>query len=386
MPLSESALEPLLRLALVPGVGPGRLAVLVRRFGSAERVFAAAPHEVGALPGFGPELVRRLRTAHSGEADQRARQALRALQRVDGFALTPDDLAYPASFAALPDRPFLLFATGQLELLRRPGIAVVGTRTPTPGGREAAAMLSRDLARAGYSVVSGMAKGIDAAAHTAALDAGGATVGVLGHGVDQVYPPENRHLFNRMREQALLVSEFVPTEKPRAGNFPRRNRLITALSEGVLVVEMALRSGAQHTVGFALEQGKEVFAVPGPIGSAVSAGTNQLIKDGARVVTAAADVLEELRGVGEPERSRPAPTAVQAAAPLAAAAVNPMPDGLGADEAAVFPLLTAEPRHVDDLALVSGRGTGAVLGALLGLELRGLAESLPGKWFRRGSG
>jgi DNA processing protein len=223
-----------------------------------------------------------------------------------------------------------------------------------------------------------MARGIDSAAHAAALDAGGTTVGVLGHGIDRVYPPENARLFSRVGERGLLLTELAPGEEPNAGNFPRRNRLIAALSLGVLVVEMGEKSGAQHTVTYALEQGKDVFAVPGPIGSPQSAGTNQLLKDGARLVTSAADILEELRGVGH--AFRPAGGPASAANPDVA---PPPPPDLVPDEAKVYAALAAEPRHVDDLAEATGMAPSNVLAALLGLELRELVEALPGKQFRR---
>jgi DNA processing protein len=380
MPLAASALEPLLRLAVVPGIGPARLSALLARFGSAERVLSASPDEVAALPGFGPEFVRRVLSAGSDEGRERARVALESLGRVGAGAVTPDDLAYPEAFRSLPDPPYLLFAAGDLDLLGAPGIGVVGTRDPTDYGARAAAALAGDLARAGYAIVSGMAKGIDAAAHAAALDAGGATLGVLGHGIDRVYPPENRRLFERVRERGLLVTELAPGEDPAAGNFPRRNRLIAALSLGVLVVEMGEKSGAQHTVTYALEQGKEVFAVPGPIGSPQSAGTNQLLKEGARLVTSAHDILEELQGVGLP---RPLAPVQHAGLPESPDVPPPPPPELAPEEAAVFAALGRDPRHVDDLAAETNLAPSNVLAALLGLELKELAESLPGKQFRR---
>jgi DNA processing protein len=378
MPLAPSALEPVLRLAIVEGIGPARLSALMARFGSAERILAASAAELAALPGFGPELVRRLRAAATDAGRERARAALATLRKAGAVSLTPADAAYPDAFRTLPDPPYLLFAAGDLELLGTPGVGVVGTRSPTDYGLRAAGSLSGDLARAGLTIVSGMAKGIDAAAHAAALDAGGATVGVLGHGIDQVYPPGNARLFERVRERGLLITELAPGEKPNAGNFPRRNRLIAALSLGVLVVEMGEKSGAQHTVTYALEQGKEVFAVPGPISSARSAGTNQLLKEGARLVTSAADILEELRGVGH-AFAAPAPAPVSGAADVP----PPPPPDLAPDEAKVYAVLGAEPRHVDELAAESGLAPSNVLAALLGLELRDLAESLPGKQYRR---
>lgn len=378
MPLSASALEPILRLAIVDGIGPARLSVLLARFGSAERVLAAREDELGAVPGFGREFVKRLRAAATDEGLRRTRAAMQRLRDVGAVAITPADAAYPEAFRTLPDPPYLLFAIGDLALLEAPAIGVVGTRSPTDYGRHTAIALSADLARAGLAIVSGMARGIDSAAHAAALDAGGTTIGVLGHGIDRVYPPENERLFGRVRERGLLITELAPGEEPNAGNFPRRNRLIAALSLGVLVVEMGSKSGAQHTVSYALEQGKDVFAVPGQIGSPQSAGTNQLLKEGARVVTSAADILEELRGVGHALDGAPGP-----ASPANPDVPPPPPADLAPDEAKVYAALTGDGRHVDDIAADAGLAPSNVLAALLGLELRGAAESLPGKQFRR---
>jgi DNA processing protein len=389
MPLSSSALEPVLRLAIVDGIGPARLSALLARFGSPERVLAAREDELLAVPGFGREFVKRVRAAASDEGLRRTRAAMETLRGVDAVAITPADAAYPDAFRTLPDPPYLLFAIGTLELLGAPAIGVVGTRSPTDYGRRAAMQLSGELARAGLAIVSGMARGIDSAAHAAALDAGGATVGVLGHGIDRVYPPENERLFARVRERGLLITEMAPGEEPNAGNFPRRNRLIAALSLGVLVVEMGEKSGAQHTVTYALEQGKEVFAVPGPIGSPQSAGTNQLLKDGARLVTSAADILEELRGVGHELKGagdRGQGTAGDAPGPASPANPDvppPPPPDLAPDEAKVFAALAPEGRHVDEIAAAAGLAPSNVLAALLGLELRELVESLPGKQYRR---
>ena len=387
MPLSPSALEPLLRLYLVPGVGALRLAQLLRRFGSAERAMEAPVAEIAALPRFGANQAALVAAAAAQEARDRTAKAMERLEKLGAVAITPDDLAYPDAFRVLADAPFLLFATGRLELLGRPAVGMVGTREPTDYGRQTAMQLAGDLARAGYQVVSGMAKGIDAASHAGALAAGGETVGVLGHGIDLTYPRENARLFAAMRERGLLVTELPPGAEPLAGNFPRRNRLISALSEGVLVVEMAVKSGAQHTVAYALDQGKEVFAVPGPIGSPMSAGTNQLLKEGARLVTSADDIVEELRGVG---RSGPVRAARDPSEPLALDFGNgrPAPEpvqpaGLSAEEAQAWQALGAEPLHVEEVAAAAGLAPGGLLAALLGLELRGAVEQLPGKRYRR---
>jgi DNA processing protein len=382
VPLSASALEPLLRVAVVPGIGPARLQQLLRRFGSAERVLAADEREILALPGFGSELARRVATARTPGGHDRARRALGLLQRHGAVALTPDDQDYPEPFLQLVDPPFLVFASGDRALLERPCVAIVGTRRPSDYGRQAAAALSRGLVEAGYVVVSGMASGIDAAAHQAALEAGGGTIGVLGTGIERTYPAENRRLFRDMRERGLLLTEFAPGEEPKAGNFPRRNRLIAALALGVLVVEMGTRSGARHTVDAALDLGRDVFAVPGPIGSEVSAGSNELIKHGAALITGVGDVLDALQGVS---RDRPSarPRGAGSGREAAPAAAPSLPLDLPAGAAELLGAMDGNARHIDDLAAAAGFPPGDVLALLLQLELLDLVESEPGKLFRR---
>jgi len=380
VPLSRRALLPLLRVATVPGIGPTRLRRILDHFGSADRALAA-PDAAGDLPGMGPGIVRGLREGAGPKGAERAETLLSRLDRIEAVVVTPDDEAYPARFDDLPDAPFVLYAAGRLDLLtERRCFGVVGTRRPTPYGRDAARALCGEMAHRGFTVVSGMARGIDTASHRASLEAGAGTVGVLGTGIDRIYPPENRELFERTRREGLLLTEFPPGEDPRAGNFPRRNRLIAALSEGVLVVEMSLKSGAQHTVNYALELGREVFAVPGPIGSEVSQGTNQLIRDGARLVTGVEDILEELRpGVFVPA----AASNGQSLAADETHAPAPVSDELPAEERALLLAMGPTPRHVDHLTEEAGLGPSRTLAALLGLELAGLVESLPGKHFRR---
>lgn len=371
MTLPSPDLEPLLRLSLVKGVGPQRYATLVERFGSAADALLASRADLERLPGMGPGLAREIVEIGGREGDRRLEAALRAMERAGAIPLTPEDPGYPEDFRLLADPPFLIYAAGDPRLARAPGVAIVGTRSPSHYGRDAAAALSNGVAAAGYTVVSGMARGIDTIAHRAALEAGGVTIGVLGHGIDTVYPPENRALFESVRRRGLLITEMPPGEQPLAGNFPRRNRLIAAMSRAVLVVEMGLKSGAQHTVTYALELGREVMAVPGPIASPASAGTNQLIKEGARVVTSADDIIEELGGVGS-AGSGLTPSRGQEALPL-----------LTCEEDRVLTTLDGEARHVDQLALAVGLEHGALLGLLLELELKGAVEALPGMQYRR---
>lgn len=374
MPMTEAALEPLLRLSLATGIGPQRLTLLMAHYGSAERVLAAPERELAMLPGMSAAAARAVREQATARGASAARRALQAVRRAGASAITLDDPRYPDAFRIVTEPPYLLFTAGRTEHFTLPAVAVVGTRTPSRYGRDAAARFGGGLARAGYAVVSGMARGVDRAAHEAALDAGGVTIGILGHGIDVVYPPESRSLFARVRERGLLVSEFAPSEQPRAGNFPRRNRLIAALCQGVVVVEMGLKSGAQHTVNYALDQGREVMAVPGAIDSPQSEGTNQLIREGARAVTRVEEVLEELEGVSAAPRPRsrlerePDPPAL----PLFDAA-----------QGAVFHALCPQPKHVDRLREETGLVPGVLLATLLDLELQGVAEALPGKRYRR---
>ncbi len=370
MPLTQAELEPMLQLALVPGVGPGRLAALIRTFGSAEAVFAAPQHQLRGVPGIGDALSRRIRGSTGRQARSATRTAIERMHEIGALALTPDDPLYPPAYRTVTDPPYLLFLAGDATLLERDGLAIVGTRSPTHYGRTTARRLAYDLAGAGVTITSGVARGIDSAAHLGALDAGGGTIGVLGHGIDLVYPPENRELFGRLREQGLILTEYPPGETPKAGNFPRRNRLIAALCRATLVVEMSHRSGAQHTVGFALEQGKEVMAVPGPVGCESSQGTNQLIRDGARLVTCARDVLEELYGVGTQPPGGEGRESVVATAPAPIRT---------AEESRVLALLGVTPRHVDELAREAGMEMGMLLTVLLELELRGDLDGLPGQ-------
>ena len=364
----------MLRLALVQGVGPQRLAALIEAFGSAERALDAPVRAVGALPGFGSSLVGRIKAARDPAQGSAARAAIATLRSVGAFVITRQSALYPPAFTHLPDAPYLLFAAGDPELLKLPGIAVVGTREPTPYGRAVAEELSAELGVAGFSIISGLARGIDSAAHLGALRSGCSTVAVLGNGIEQVYPWESRRLRDQIREKGLILTEYPPGETPKPGNFPRRNRLITALSEAVLVVEMGIHSGAQHTVGYALEQGKEVLAIPGSINSPASAGTNQLIKEGARLVTSAADVIEELRGVGR-SSVRPSSPSTAGPAELRSSALQLLSPG----EQKLMRSLSPDPAHVDEIARDAGETTAAILTTLLHLEMRGLVSALPGK-------
>ncbi|MBI2755347.1 MAG: DNA-protecting protein DprA [Chloroflexi bacterium] len=341
----------------VQGVGPVRFGALLQVCGTAEAAIRATTAEMAAA-GFDRRSAEALRSSARAQSPE---ASLERLERIGARALTLLDPDYPAPLRHIADPPPVLFIRGSLEPRDQCAVGIVGTRRVTPYGRAVAERLSRDLAMAGATVVSGLAKGVDTIAHRAALDAGGRTVAVLGNGLDQVYPPENAVLARRIAQEGsgALVSEFAPGVPPDAANFPRRNRIISGLSGGVVVVEAGQRSGALITADFALEQGREVFAVPGSILSAMSAGSNNLLKQGATPVVSAVDILDALGYV-------PAGAAVEA---------RPV-QHLAGIEQAVAEALRAEARGVDEIAVALGRAAGEVAAALTMLELKGFARHM----------
>lgn len=280
---------------------------------------------------------------------------------------------YPSYLREIPDPPFFLYAKGHISTLAAgEAVAIVGTRQPTHYGRKVSESLGRDLASLGLLIVSGMARGCDMAAHKGALGAGGATVAVLGTGIDRCYPPEARGLYEEIGEKGLILSEFPMGTGPMPYNFPRRNRIISGLSRGVIVVEAPLRSGAMMTSRLALEHNRDVFAVPGPLNSEKSRGPNSLIKSGAALVETAADILDSW-GLAPLPLKTPG-RAVEADEGKVPSAGN---------EALVFNALEEGPLSIDALAAVSGFKVGELGGILLEMELKGLVRQGPGKIFMR---
>ena len=291
-----------------------------------------------------------------------------------GSGLVPGDPAYPSILADIPEPPAVLFALGRLELLDRLAVAVVGSRNHSPYGGDACRLVVQAAVDAGLCVVSGMARGLDAVAHLAALDSGGETIGVLGNGFGVIYPAANRVLYERMRLEGLLLTEFPPGDRPTAGSFQRRNRLISGLARVTVVVEAAAGSGTLITVDAALSQGRDVMVVPGAITSATSVGTNRLLRDGATPFLEAADLLAAFPEVRPPSASKGAP-AVSAEPPPA------LP--LTLFERRVFQTLDRTPRHLDALIEVVGVPAAELLPALSALELYGIARQEPGRRFLR---
>jgi DNA processing protein len=358
-----------LALTQVPGMGPARLKTLLTSCTTSLGAHSAPFEFLCTLPGFS----RAFATAVKATPLDTGQKTLDSATRLGASVILPPDDAYPALLRDIPDPPPVLFAVGNLALAARPAAAIVGSRDHSSYGAEVCRVVSAAAARAGVVVVSGMARGLDAVAHIAALESGGATIGVLGNGHGVVYPSANRALYQQVAQDGLLLSEFPPGERPHAGSFPRRNRLISGLSRVTLVVEAAAGSGALITASTALDQGREVMAVPGNITSPVSVGTNLLIRDGAAPLLEAADLLQHF-----PEFHAPA-----VKASILPPASRTLPDTLSAEERELAGLVGAEPVHPDELATRSRRPIGEVLGLLCGLEIAGVVAQGPGRLFRR---
>lgn len=356
-----------LRLWATKGIGPVRFNQLIKAFGGPQEVFTATDEQLAAVPGLDCRSIRAIRDL-TPSRDEVSRQL--ELAAKEGVAvLTSDDEYYPENLKPCSDAPPVLFVKGRLTGADRKAVAIVGSRSATAYGKNIAGAMARSLAAAGVTVVSGMARGIDSAAHQGALEAGGRTIAVLGCGVDVVYPPENRKLRDSIVAHGAVVSEYPMGEKPRAGYFPSRNRIISGMSLGVLAVEARQDSGVFSTVKWAAEQGREVFAVPGPINAATSAGPNRLISQGAKMVLEVEDILEEIRlpdGWPGSQDQPPAPSL-----------------RLDPREALVLDQLTDEPRHIDHLSQGTDLSPAEVSRLLLSLEMKGLVRQLPGKMFLR---
>ena len=372
-----------LRLTLTPGLGPATARRLLAVFGLPDAIFAASATTLA--PHAGEALAREL----AGRPNAAQREAMQATARwlaqsPSHHLLTLADRLYPPGLLAMSDPPPLLYAAGRLELLTRPALAIVGSRSATRQGEATAEAFAAGLARAGLSIVSGLALGIDAAAHRGALEAGGGTIAVVGTGADVIYPAAHRALTARIRERGLVLAE-VPLGTPAiAFNFPRRNRLIAGLSRGVLVVEAALRSGSLITARLAAEQGREVFAIPGSIHSPVAKGCHRLIREGAKLVDSVQDVLEDLRidnrtgsaGGSAPGSGRDAARSSEG---------SDMADAAPRDPArqALLDALGHDPVSLDALAERTGQPAGELSALLLELELAQDIERLPGDRYQR---
>jgi DNA processing protein len=351
-----------LALNMVPGVGPIAYRNLVARFSDPEQVFAASPAQLAQVEGVGEKTIGAIK---GFPAERAATEELRKLQDLGVFILTLKDQGYPKNLLEIYDPPPLLYVRGTLDQGDSPMIAVVGSRKGSPYGRAVTKKISMELAAGGVTVVSGMARGIDTYAHLGALEAGECTVAVLGCGIDIVYPPENEKLFRAIIDHGAVISEFPLSTPPEGKNFPKRNRIISGLSLGVVIVEATVDSGSLITASHALEQGRDVFAVPGNVGMSTSRGTNALIKQGAKLVESAQDIWTEILPQYEGN-------ACHTELPV-----------LSDEEDGILQLLSHNPLHIDEISRMSRVEIRRVSTILLELELKGVISQLGGKMFVR---
>jgi DNA processing protein len=351
-------------LSSVPGVGRATFRKLVKRFGAPELVLAASAEELQQIDGLPRKVVDAI---ISFTGFEQAEQELARAEKAGVAIVLMDDAGYPKNLREIPDPPLYLYMLGAMKSEDEHAVAIVGTRKPTYYGRSVTRRLSGDLAAAGITIISGMARGIDTEAHRGALAAHGRSIAVLGCGIDTAYPLENKALMQQLGKSGAVVTEYPFGTKPEPGYFPARNRIISGLSRATVIIEATDDSGSLITAKYTLEQKRKLFAVPGNILSPMSRGANSLIKQGAILVEQAGDILAEfdLAHSGVSAHDRP-----------------PLPLLTG-DENTVLLRLTNEPKHIDLLMSESSLAPGALSGVLVNLELKGLAKQLPGKYFVR---
>jgi DNA processing protein len=356
---------PWLALARVKGLGCVSFKKLVARFGDPTAAFSVAPSELAAIDGLQRDAIEGL-VGFSQWAE--VEHELKRIRSAGITLVRYTDAEYPARLRAIADPPPLLYVKGSFAGSDERAMAIVGSRSASDYGRRVARDLARGLAAYGFTVVSGLARGIDGMAHETALNSGGRTIAVLGSGVERAYPPEHDRLYQRIAEQGAVISELPVGTKPMAFNFPARNRLISGLSLGVVVVEATEKSGSLITASLAIDQGREVFAVPGEVGSSRSRGAHRLIRQGAKLVETVDDILEEIA----PQLARQSGAAVKHEVRL-------LPPNSSAAVQKVFAMLQERSLQVDEIIEHSGLVPAEVLGILLDLELQGYLRQLPGK-------
>ena len=386
----------LIHLNLIPGIGNYTIRRLLAAFGSAEKSIAATSEELAQIDGLTPDVRQQL---IDGRSRAPLAQELELIDQHQCHVVTINDGTYPTLLKQIDDPPVLLYITGDFPLQDTPSVAIVGSRSPTEYGKTTSQQLSYQLAERGITVVSGFARGIDTCVHRGALEASGCTVAVFGCGLSIIYPETNRALAAEIVESGALISEFPMTMPPRGKNFPRRNRVISGLTLGTLVVEASERSGSLITARHAAEQGREVFAVPGQIFSGRSRGTHSLINQGATLINSVDDLLdalpqdytkflggESLEVTRQPPSSKQSDKAIprQSAAKRSTPAAQPktkVVPNLTPDEQTVLSTMDADSIHIDEITRVTQLPIGKVSSILVMLELKGIVQQLPGKQF-----
>ncbi len=357
----------LLRLSSVPRIGPQKIRALVAHFKTPENVLHASARELIAVPGIDKKLASNI--LHHATEEKFADEQLKRLNKLGGRIVTIWDKEYPDLLRKIYDPPAFLFILGKIKETDSRSLALVGTRHPTPYGHSVAESLTHEIAQHSITVISGLARGVDTIVHSTALKYGTRTIAVIGSGLDVPYPPENKKLMEHIAEEGAVISEFPMGTKPDAPNFPRRNRIISGLSLGTIVVESAEDGGALITATTALDQDREVFAVPGNITEKRSSGPNKLIREGrAKLITNAQDIFDEL--------------ASQLHLPFDQNNIKLQVD-LTPTEQSLFQFLSDEPIHIDALSEKNEISTSDALVTLLSLEFKGIVRQLPGKLFVR---
>ncbi len=349
----------------ISALGPIRIKKMVEHFGGPEKAWKAAPREFNGIEGFGETLLSSFFSQRAQIDPDIAWQGLLA----KGFSVvTLDDVDYPPLLREIYDPPPVLYYTGKLEYFQKTCLAIVGSRRHTPYGKEIAYKFASKLSNYDLTIVSGMARGIDTWVHKGVLEAGGKTAAVLGCGLDICYPAENMSLKDQISTEGAVITEFPPGSKPLSSNFPRRNRIISGITVGTLVLEAGEKSGALITAEFALEQGRDVFAVPGGIGSPYSRGCHRLIKEGAKLVERVEDILEELPfSMGSTVNNE----------------MEMIDNPLLSSEIKVLEAIHFEPLEIEEIARLSGFAPAQLYSVLSGLEIKGVIRQLPGKYFQR---
>lgn len=372
--LERSEWACLLWFSLIEGIGSRQMEKIKGSFGAFASAYQASS-QGWQERGWPEKIARKIEVERSMHGIAIAHRLLERVEAGGMGMICSFQPGYPDCLRQIANHPFILYYKGRLELLNSPAVAIVGSRRCTTYGRNTAEHLASGLSGAGITIVSGLARGIDAAAHTGALRGIASTIAVLGGGLDHIYPAENRRLHHQIASQGLLISDYPPGTIPHGSHFPARNRIIAGLSKGVLVVEAQQRSGSLITADFALEQGRDVMAVPGPINSPASTGSNNLIKQGARLVSSLEEILEET-GL-KPGNNQ----TIQAMGEEKALAIASKMPQLDSEQKKILKWLENGTLNMDELLALSGWDIGTLARSLLQLEITGLVKSRPGNYY-----
>jgi DNA processing protein len=367
--LSFDQLTDLFLLLSVEGIGPGKIRTLLAKFRSIKNIINADYQTLMSVEGIRTNLANRIRktTAERENIEKFTEDELRKLDKIGGKLITIWDKEYPQLLKKIYDPPLLFYLLGDFIDTDQYSIAIVGTRGPTNYGKIQAERIAVELVNQGITIVSGMARGIDSIAHNSTIKNGGRTIAVIGSGLDVIYPPENKKLFETIKDNGAVISEFALGTKPDAQNFPKRNRIISGLSLGTIIIESGVAGGAMQTAAFALDQNREVFAFPGNVGVKQSDGTNLLIqKSEAKLIRSAEDVIFELELKLKPVLGKNIPK---------------QQVDITLFEEKILNVINSEPLHIDNIASLAKVSTSDCLVNLLSLEFKGLIKQLPGKMF-----